>query len=291
MGVFSHALQEMTATGAWYRDPEPFLSYLKRHGLPERRVASAISVDSIAQLDPELRDARVMVFRLGMDPDGRNTQFALAQAEEPNMSDYFLLDDQLFADSDPELFIPVVSHQALFSFSLIPNFTETSLVNLAVFSGLLGHALGLDTSPPLSAPATGQSTYTFSFRPRRSSAVIWEHRNGQVEVDAVLTAQRQGRPVALIVESKANRGLGSLAKHKLLYPYLALRNSIPEYMTVLLVYLRASREDDGFHFRIAQYEAKKGDTSVAEIANRRDCSVRHVVLPLQIAAARRTKRR
>lgn len=284
MGIFAPALRDMEASGSWYRGPESFVSYLDRHAQPKRDVASAISIDSIAQLDPELREARVMVFRLGIDPGGRNAQFALAQAQQPDMSDYFLLDDLLFANIEPSLFIPLVTHQALFAFSLIPNFTETSLVNLAVFSGLLGHALGLDPSPPMSAPATGQSTYTFTFGPRATTPPMWEHRNGQVEVDAVLTGQRQGVPVAVIVESKAKRGLGSLAKHKLLYPYLALRQTIPDYMPVLMVYMRATREGDGFHFRIAAYEAKRTDTCVATFASAYECKVSHLVLPLQVAA-------
>jgi hypothetical protein len=284
MGLFAPALREMDASGRSYSDPESFVSYLRRHGLPERDVASVISIDSLAQLDPDLKKARVMVFRLGAAPGTRTTRFALARSETEDFSDYFLVDETLFSAVPPRLFIPSVNPQALFAFTLLPTFTETSLVNLAVFSGLLGHALGLDAGAPMSAPATGQSIYTFSFSPRADHEPMWEHRSGQVEVDALLTGERNGQQVAVIVESKASRGGGSLAKHKLLYPYLSLRGSIPSNMPILLVYLRANCDADRFHFRIAEYEAKPTDRSIAGIASPADCRTCHLVLPLHTAA-------
>jgi hypothetical protein len=237
LGIFTPAIEEMNVSGLWYRNPESFVSYRQTHGLPDTSTAEAISVDSISNLDRDLRNANLMVFRLGAGRDAKGSRFALARSEAIDMSDYFLLDSLLFSTTTPKLFIPSVSYQSLFAFTLIPKFTETSLVNLAVFSGLLGHAVGLDQSGTISAPATGQSTYTFSFSPRRDPSPVWEHYKGQVEVDALLTGYRQGIPVAVIVESKANSGPGSLAKHKLLYPYLSLRPTIPEYMPILLVAL------------------------------------------------------
>ena len=64
------------------------------------------------------------------------------------------------------------------------------------------------------------------------------------------------------------------------------KHDIPENMPILLVYMRATRENDGFHFRIAAYEAKRTDASVASMANANECQVSHLVLPLQFAAPR-----
>jgi len=252
MGTFTKALAEMQASGSWHREPQSFADYLDQNELPKRDTASSISVDSVGKLDPELREARVMVFRLGAEPGQRGTRFALAKAKHSNLSDYFALDDELFSRTVPELFIPSVSYQSLFGFTLLPRFTETSLVNLAVFSGLLGHALRLDKSAIQSAPATGQSVFSFEFRPRADMPITWKHTQGQVEIDAVFAGQRSERPVAIIVESKASDEPDSLAKHKLLYPFLALRPMLPRYMDIVLVYLRAIRTGDAFNFFVAE---------------------------------------
>lgn len=268
MSIFGPALEEMRASGTWYRNPEPFVSYLVKHKFQKKDTAVSISVDSIQRLDPELKKAGVMVFRCGVEAGQRHARFALAKSVRADMSDYFLLDQQLFSDIPPELFISPASHQVLFGFTLFPRFSETSLVNLALFSGLLGHALRLDKSIAQSAPATGQSTYTFDFRPRSSEKEpVWQHLNGQVEIDAIFTGYRQGKPVAIIIESKAGDKLDSMAKHKLIYPYLALRPSIPHYMEVLLVYMRAIKQHDGYHFLIAECSVQETQNIAASIAD------------------------
>lgn len=281
MGIFKPALDEMNKAGLWYRNPEPFSSYLKKYNLPQKDTASSISVDSLCRLDSELRQAGVMVFRMGVAPGQKHTRFALAKAEQPDMSDYFLVDQTLFANTQPELFISSASQQALFGFSLLPQFTETSLVNLALFSGLLGHALRLDNSTSQSAPATGQSTFTFNFRPRSNeSEPVWQHINGQIEIDAVFSGYRQGKPVAIIVESKASDKMDSLAKHKLLYPYLSLRSSLPRYMQVLLVYMRAIRSKNGYDFYIAECSIHESQDIVPSITDLTPTTISHLVLKI-----------
>lgn len=275
MSLFEAALSDMKATGAWYRKPQSFKAYLAENGLGTQPVAQNISIDSISRLNQELRDSGVMVFRLGSEQEKTNTRFALAKSQKSDLSDYFLIDQQLFSRCKPQPFVPKVSRQLLLGFKLLPRFTETSLINLAVYSGLLSHALELDESTVPSAPVTGQSTYTFDVKPRSMKPLKWKHYQGQVEVDAVLCGQRQGRPVAIIVEAKSSQKFDSLAHHKLLYPYWALKPNIPENMETSLVYLRTLSKEDGYHFYIAECDLS-GDREALDGLSAKRC--RHLVL-------------
>jgi len=112
----------------------------------------------------------------------------------------------------------------------LPSFTETSLVNLALASGLMAHALGIRKGDVGLAPATGQSTFSFKFRPREKIELTWPHLRGQVEIDSLFTARRNGKETVFIMESKAGREFDSLSNHKLVYPVLALPQKVPRYM-------------------------------------------------------------
>jgi len=277
MHTFSPALKEMSERHSWFRDPESFVDYLERYSLTKKATAAFISVDSIKMLDRELRDARVMVFRLGHEIGGRTTHFALAKSQEPDLSDFFFLDEQIFKNRRAELFIPSVSYQKLFSFKILPYFSETSFINLAVSSGLLGHALDLDVSNEITAPATGRTTFSFDVRPRSSNKKKWRHNQGQVEIDAILTGKRRGKPVLVIVEGKASKGFDSLAKHKLIYPYLSLLHKIPRYMDIILGYIRIINRQDGFHFFVAECKMPQTDYAIDQLMIKK---ARHIILKI-----------
>src|SRR5262249_47549043 len=145
---------------ATFTTPQGFQSYAINAGFPSKRTAACISVDSIKDLSPELREANSMIFRLGNEAGSPNTLFAIARAIN-GWSDYFLIDDELFASQQPRPYVPTVKYSALYAFMLLPVFTETSVVNLALASGLLPHALGVDPGYEPSIPATGQSVFSF----------------------------------------------------------------------------------------------------------------------------------
>jgi len=65
-------------------------------------------------------------------------------------------------------------------------------------------------------------------------------------------ARRDGKETLFIIEAKSGRNTKSLAKYKLLYPYLAIIDHAPKYMDIVLVYIRAIKGDDGVHFYIAE---------------------------------------
>jgi hypothetical protein len=280
MTIFGPAIEEIKLSGKSYKNPEEFVPYLKRNDLrPNKKTAAAISVDSLSRLDLELKEAGLMVFRLGSG-GGRHTKFALVKKERNDWSDYFLLDESIFGLIPPVLFIPNANYQTLFGFRLLPKLTETSLVSFSIHSGLLGHAIDLDQDGIPLAPATGQSTFTFMFKPLSSLDVAWEHGNGQVEIDAIFAGRRKNKHIAVIVESKASTSFSSLAKHKLLYPYLALRKQVPSYMDVILIYMRAIKEADGFHFYICECDSTPLQNDVTAIDSLRPKNAHHLVVQL-----------
>ena len=249
--MFEQAIEELERSGCRVGMPESFQHYVSRYNLSKERTAQYISVNQLSNLRPELVDAECMVFRLGSSPGENYTQFALAKYRK-GWSDYFLLDSELFDASDAEVFLPSVSVRSLFAHQLLPKLTESSLVNLALASGLLPEVLGILPSNEQIIPATGQSTFTFGFRPRSDDATLLMHRNGQVEIDALFVGKRNERECLFVVEAKASKAMQSLAKHKLLYPLLALKNSVPTYMDVVPVYMRVIRKSDSIDFNVAE---------------------------------------
>jgi len=251
MAIFDAALQEMANASANTYGPIPFQTYLTTHGLRPSGTWQYVSVDSLARLAPELRSAGTMVFRLGSRSGASGTHFALAKYIN-GWSDFFLIDKDLAALSDPEVFLPRVSTRRMFAFQLLPRLTETSLVNLALGSGLLQHALGLKDTDEQIIPATGQSTFSFPIFPHQRAHEPWDHINGQVEIDALFIGQRNGKETLFLVEAKTGLPRESLAKHKLCYPLAALRKTVPNYIDIVPVYLKTWAETDGRHFLVVE---------------------------------------
>lgn len=249
--MFEQAIEQLEISGRRVGLPESFQDYVKRNKLGSKRTAEYISINEFQHLRPELVNAGCMVFRLGSSQGEKHTKFALAKYRK-GWSDYFFLDKPVFDALDVEVFLPSVSVRSLFAYQLLPKLTETSLVNLALASGLLPEALGILSSNEQLIPATGQSTFTFEFRPRSDDGTQLMHQNGQVEIDALFTGQRNEKESLFVVEAKASKTMRSCAKHKLLYPMLALQDSIPAYMDVVPVYMRIVRKSDGIEFNIAE---------------------------------------
>lgn len=263
--IFSRALEELDACGTTpgtFLPPRSFQTYLTEQSIAAPNTASHISIDSYAgpsrSLPLALRERGVMVLRLGRALEDRGTQFTLVRAADL-ASEFFLEDERIFQGVPTRSFEPSpATAEALSAYRLFPIDTEAWYVNLALASGLLASALGLDPVA-VSAPATGQTTFRFPVRPHRDSpGPPCEHRAGQVEFDALLVARRAGRPVLIVIEAKKSRRLDSLAKHKLVYPLLALSHSAetaaraPVTMPVIPVYMRVIRRSDGIHYYLAE---------------------------------------
>ena len=256
MSIFYAAVHEMNAKGLSIYGPKSFKAYMRENKLPEKGTAANISVDSIEKLNLELRENKLMILRLGAKKGERETSFVLVRLSN-SWSDFFLIDKDLTNDIKPTLFISQMSQRELFPFQLLPKLTETSMVNLAIGSGLIAEAIGLDKGSANTTFATGQSTFTFDFKAVEQSSETLTHQNGQVEIDALLLGRRKGEETLVIIEAKHGKSQGqSLAKHKLFYPVQALKNSVPSYVKVLPIYLKTWIEDYDIHFLVTECEVQ-----------------------------------
>lgn len=100
--VFEPALAEMESRGTSIYGPTSFQDYVSRHDIDVRgRTPRYISIDSLDELPTELRDANVMVLRLGSARTGTGTQFLLVEAPH-GVEEFFLVDDDAFRGDEPQ---------------------------------------------------------------------------------------------------------------------------------------------------------------------------------------------
>lgn len=275
--MFERAIAEMDAHAKLAFGPVSFRNYVSGTADEDAMPAPWIAKDSLDSLAPELRSAKTMVFRLGSPSGERHTHFALAKCIS-DWSDYFLLDKILFHDTAPQFFLPSVAADALFAFQVFPKMTESSIVNLAVATGLLGTALALDHPNQVVIPATGMSTFTFSVVPHIQIGVSWNHMKGQVEIDAVFVGMRQKRPSLFVVEAKFGARSTSIAKHKLAYSALAMKTTTPPHLPIVPVYLRAFRVNNDLHYQVCECEPIAAGSETLVIADIRPTRTAHLLL-------------
>ncbi len=247
--VFGPAVRELTTSNQQLFGPTSFRDYVSAHNLDVSRTPRYISVNTLADLSPTLRDAGVMVLRAGTASKGTGTAFLLVDGPD-GVSEFFLHDDEIFADQ-ADTVSNLIEQDSLLSFTILPTLSETSLVNLGLASGVLSQALELDTTGALAPPATGRSTFTFDFSPHSDLDSRVTHSTGQVEIDTLFAERRGGEQVLFVIEAKTGPR-ASLAKHKLVYPVLAIADSIPADITIKPVYLRCRQDESIITFDIAE---------------------------------------
>lgn len=250
--IFSKLLAQMELENTSILPPVNFQTYATSIGT-KAKTAPSISIDSYSKLPKELKAANTMVLRLGSQKGCNQTHFSLIKTS--NVKKFFFDDNALFSSLKPELYLPNVSIRSLFAFQLLPKVTETSVVNLALASGLMAEALGFEKDHNVIIPATGQSTFSFQFKPLTHNDTVLEHIDGQVEIDALFVAKRNGKEHLFVVEAKHGNKLDSLAKHKLLYPALSVLQKLPPSMPIVPVYLRSVKTENGIDFYIAECPA------------------------------------
>jgi len=249
MRIFDAAIKELNSAGRGVSTPKPFRSYSAKLGIKKPNTAQYISIQSYDQLQQELKDEGVMVFRLGKPPRANGTQFALAKVQT-DWRDYFIFDKDHLPKKESFEWRPE-THAELLAFNLLPSLTENSLINYCISSGLFNKVLGLSTKFP-AAPATGNSTYTFKFLPHQAMSEVLTHTNGQVEIDALFTGDKEVSKCLYVLEAKVSKKYGSISKHKLVYPVLSLANKVPDEYKIVPVYLRAIGCDKDFNLLIME---------------------------------------
>ena len=264
MGVFSPLILELNKQDLGFTIPQSYKEYKLKNSINNNAMtASVISVDFLDRLDSELKQNETMVFRLGSPKGGNGTHFALAKCKNV-INDYFLDESILKKNSTNEI-IYLDKTQSLNAFKLLPKLTETSLVNLAFASGILAKALNLDEDTKNVIPATCQSTFSFKVRPHEDYDIAWEHNNGQVEIDALFYGTRKGVHELYLVESKFGSSHSTLAKHKLVYPFLAINKHINSKIRIVPVYLKTSIQGNSIHVMVTECIFKGNSHAVSSL--------------------------
>ncbi|SFJ50214.1 DUF6997 domain-containing protein [Thermoflavimicrobium dichotomicum] len=257
--------------------PLSFKQYLKEYNLPNVQTASNISIDFKEKLHKSLRKNNAMILRLGRSNDNRSTQFCIVKG--PRLDDFFIMDKNIFSEHG-EYFIPKHENSDLSIYRLFPKLTEGSFVNLAFASGLLNYALDLDSNHALYPPMTCRSTFSFQFKPHTLIDIKLEHREGQVEIDSMFIEKRKGQPTLFILEAKQDRNYRSLAKHKLVYPSLALASQLTDNIPIVPVYLKVTNSIFGIHYHIVECflpDPRKKIISLDELQVKK---YTHLIIPL-----------
>ncbi|MEC2824664.1 hypothetical protein P9Z56_00135 [Bacillus cereus] len=277
--VFHYVIDQLDNVDRGVFGPVSFLDYLSGLGFPKLKAPDAISIDSWERLHQSLKNNDCMVLRLGKST-GAGTQFAVVKVKD-RLSEYFLFDEKIFTNEGVEYF-PEVEDNQLLAYQLLPTLTEASIVNLGFTSGLISKALGLDEFKPIFPPATCNSTFTFSFKPHSSMDRNLIHKNGQVEIDAMFVEKRNKVNTLFVIEAKVGNKHKSLAKHKLLYPVLAVAPQIPDSIPIVPVYLKAQYEKDGIHFHIVECEIPDPRKNLVGYNELQVKHYKHYILPSQL---------
>jgi hypothetical protein len=254
--IFQPAIEELTQKDTGIFGPISFKEYAKAHHFDGLKTAELISVDFYERLKKSLKENDAMIFRLGKSSDGKTTNFVIVKIKE-HLKDFFLFDDDIFFDKNPSTFLPITSIRKFFQFLILPELSESSFVNLGLASGLIGNALSLDDPETIIIPATCRSSFTFKFKPHTLEPIELIHENGQVEIDSIFIEKRNGKDTLFLIEAKSSfnrEQFNSLAKHKLVYPLLALSPKIPKDMPIVPIYIKVKKIEDGVTFDIAECE-------------------------------------
>lgn len=252
--------------------PKSFIRYLRdtNEDPNQYRTATQLSIDTRRHLSNRLEEQDTMVLRMGRATDGPGTQFVLVYVPD-QLDDFFLSEGDFDTDTrqvlnyrsggDDTASLGQSARDMLEVYRSLPTFSETSMVNFALSSGILSRALDLDTEQIGTAPTTVASTFDFKFEPHPEHPTVVHHNGGQVEIDALILTRRQGERILLVIEAKSGRRR-ELAKHKLGYPALAADKSLSiDVDRIVPVYLRARSVNDAIRYSIYECsELPMGET-------------------------------
>ena len=117
--IFKKAINELQHSGSLIREPQSFQDYISEFELGNARTAQYISIDSFNKLPPDLSNHGYMVLRLGSRDGDRNTHFTIVKVEN-DWNDFFLIDQDIFENIEPEKFKPTIEENSLLAFRIFP---------------------------------------------------------------------------------------------------------------------------------------------------------------------------
>ena len=197
--MFESLISSLEQSGYAVSTPQTFKGFLASQDLrTSKRTPEIISINGISDLQPELRENSYTILRLGIPDDAKTTQFSLVKLA--SLSDGFFLDQPIFDSAVIGNFIPETSLRSLYPYHLLPKLTESSLLNLALRSGILAEALNIDPGIKLEFALEGiPPIRLISIHCHiiyRCSAQSWT-----VEIDSMFVARRQGQE-CIVIEAK-----------------------------------------------------------------------------------------
>lgn len=269
--MWTSALSEMRQLNNTVYGPTSFISYCKENNIkPSGGTANHISIDHFERLHKQLKQNHCMVFRLGSANTRNGTNFALVGHDK--FREFFFFDKEIFKTASVTFEMPQSTRKALSIINLFDKPSEMMLVTYLLSSGVLGEVLALDKDDAYYSPLTGRNCFTFSYTPAPGHPKL-VHENGQVEIDAVFTGKRCGKPVIVVAEAKTDGGrYTSLAKHKLYYAYKAVKQVCQRDFDVIPIYLKLSVHDGYLEAKIA--ECADVDGTLMGLSVRNESTVR-----------------
>lgn len=259
MSHWDPALNEIKDKPEGLYGPTSFIGYLRDtdEDPNQYRTAAELSIDTRRDLSNRLEEQDTMVLRMGRATDGPGTQFSLVHVPD-RLDDFFITEPHgvnrqiidYSSEGDDAVKLGQNAQDMLEVYRSLPTFSETSMVNFALSTGILSQALDLDIEQIGTAPTTVASTFNFKFEPHPDHPTVVHHNGGQVEIDALILTRRQGERILLVIEAKSGRQR-ELAKHKLGYPALAANESLTiDVDRIVPVYLRAESVDNAVQYSI-----------------------------------------
>lgn len=232
------ALNEMGNNRKNIYGPKSFIQYCKENNIRNSSTANHISIDYYEKLHKQLRIEETMVLRLGSSDKKAGTNFAIVKNQ--SAKEFFFFDDEIFI-KERSLFHADVNVKNLLSLmKLFEKHSEMMLVSYLLSSGALSEVLRLDKTDVYYTPLTGRNGFSFKFYPTKNHDLIF-HDNGQVEIDAVFSGHKNGKPVVVVAEAKVEDGkYKSLAKHKLFYAYKSVQSVLNDEFEIIPIYLKLS---------------------------------------------------
>lgn len=268
MSHWDPALDALREASNGIYGPRSFPDYLREIGAdPSRHRSAALSVDTRSQLPDRVAERDAMVLRLGRATDGPGSRFALVRV--PDRSDDFFVDERAFPaddrvtvdytpDGEDTATLERAARDALDVHRSLPTYSERGFVHLALSTGLLARALDLDAPAGL-APPTVASNFDFAFEPHPDRPTTLRYAGGHLELDALVSARRNGERVLLVVEARCG-GRVEVAKHAVGYPALAAATLPVDVDRVVPAYLRARPTRAGVRYSIYEWSAVPSGT-------------------------------
>lgn len=261
------ALRAVAESPEGVHGPRSFATYLDEQGLdPGQYRAAALSVDTRSEVPDSLADRETMVLHLGRATDGPGAQFALVRVPG-GLSDFFLdemaypADDRVSIDYTPDgddaAALDGEVRDLLAVSRSLPTFSARGFVNLALSTGLLSRALGLDAARVGTPPMPVASTFEFAFEPHPDRPTTLRYADGYLELDTLVTARRDGERVLLVVTARCG-ARQSVGKHTIAYPALAAESLSLDVDRVVPVSLRARPTAEGVRYSIYECSLPTG---------------------------------